>query len=130
MDLYDTITAIEEGDAKATYKKVAEVKAQKKEKQNEDAKKYFQIDIILYRDYNSEYKKYGKQKTVKKHTAKYEQYGFVQLSVKAPKTFPPNLIDKLITERYDGKEFERIFQMLMTNEEFQNRREQHIYNSF
>ena len=51
MDMYDTLVAIDKGEAKATYKKVAEVKAKKKE---EASKKYFLIDVLLYRDPDKE----------------------------------------------------------------------------
>ena len=67
MDLYDTINAIDQGDAKGTFKKLGEVKATKRAeekvvatKKNEAAgkiqrlvrkaaKKYFLVDVILYR---------------------------------------------------------------------------------
>jgi len=114
MDLYDTISEISKGGEKATFKTIAEVKRKKEQK-------YFKIDVILYRDLedNGDIKslrsKYGKQKVIKKYTASFLQYGFVQLSVKAPKTCPPHLIDKFITERYDKTDFKQIFKILLTN---------------
>jgi hypothetical protein len=142
MDLYDTINAIDQGESKGTFKKLGEVKAKKRaeekvvENQKNDAaakiqrlvrkaaKKYFLVDVILYRspdedDVKSKTKFTAvKQKVIKKYGDVFIQYAKVQLSVKAPRVFPPNLLDKLISSDLNQEEFNNIIEILMTNEEF------------
>ena len=146
MDLYDTISEISKGGEKATFKTVAEVKTKKEKVKNEAAakiqglfkrasKKYFLLDVIMYRGPDEDEIKSKtkftavKQKIIKKYGQVFIQYAIVQLSVKAPKTFPPNLLDKLIARDHSSEEFKKLIEIMMTNEDFKKefKAEQHMY---
>lgn len=145
MHLYDTIQAINKGETTSTYKKVAEVAKEKKAKKTEAAariqrlfkkvlgsKKYFLIDVLLYRKPDDSDKKRTKQKIVRKYGESFIQYAKVQLSVKAPKQFPLDLVNRFIARDHQNIEFKRGLDIFLTNDDFKSQgAEQLIYlNAF
>ena len=109
MHLYDTINEINKGETTSTFRKVAEVAKEKKAKKTEAAakiqrlfkkvlgnKKYYLIDVLLYRKPDDDDKKRTKPKIVRKYGESFIQYAKVQLSVKAPKQFPLDLVNRFI----------------------------------
>ena len=114
MDLYDTINAIDQSESNSTFKKLGEVKAKKRAEEKvvetkkndaaakiqrlvrKAAKKYFLVDVLLYRGPDEDEVKSKtkftavKQKVIKKYGDVFIQYAKVQLSVKAPRVFPQN----------------------------------------
>ena len=145
MHLYDTINEINKGETTSTFRKVAEVAKEKKAKKTEAAakiqrlfkkvlgnKKYYLIDVLLYRKPDDDDKKRTKPKIVRKYGESFIQYAKVQLSVKAPKQFPLDLVNRFIARDHQNIEFKRGLDIFLTNDDFKSQgAEQLIYlNAF
>ena len=68
--------------------------------------------------------KKNKQKVLHRFGEYFVQFASVQISVKAPKICPQNLIDKFITKKHQTKEFKDIVKIMLTNDDFKTMYEQ------